>query len=98
MRRREAGQHHWIEQSYLPLRQQVALAHEYTGSIYVEAIGGKEAQWLDRPATEKQLAALQRMYPGLARQAVEKGWIRRTASDAITYCLLRSTLRHPPTP
>ncbi len=96
MPRGQLPEHRWIEKAYLPLRQQVALVHEYTGTIYVQSLGSKEARWLDEPASEKQLAALQKLHPGLARQARAKGWNKRMASDAITFCLLRKTLLHPP--
>ena len=97
MQREQLPEHRWIEPSYLPLRQQVTLVHEFTGAMSVKALSSKEASWLDEPASEKQLEALQRMHPGLAHQARAKGWTKRTASDAITFCLLRKTLFHPPT-
>ncbi len=97
MQREQQPEHRWIEQSYLPLRQQVALVHDFTSAISVKALSSKEASWLAEPASEKQLEALQRLHPGLARQARAKGWTKRIASDAITFCLLRRTLLHPPT-
>ena len=97
MQREQQPEHRWIEPSYLPLRQQVALVHDYTSAISVKALSSKEASWLDEPASEKQLEALQRMHPGLADQARAKRWSKRIASDAITFCLLRRTLLHPPT-
>jgi hypothetical protein len=62
-------EHHWIERRYLPLRQQVALVHEATAGLFREAFAGKEATWLDEPATEKQLEALRshRLRPAAPR-------------------------------
>jgi hypothetical protein len=96
MQRGEPPEHRWIEHDYVPLRQQVALVHDYTNAICVQALSSKDAMWLDEPATDKQLEALQRMHPGLARQALANGWTKRRASVAITFCLLRKTLMHPP--
>jgi ATP-dependent helicase IRC3 len=96
MPREQLPEHRWIEQAYLPLRQQVALVHDFTSAISVKALSSKEASWLAEPASEKQLEALQRLHPGLARQARAKGWTKRIASDAITFCLLRNTLMYPP--
>jgi Type III restriction enzyme, res subunit len=36
----------------------LALVHEATAGLFREAFAGKEAAWLDEPATEKQLEAL----------------------------------------
>ncbi len=85
----------WIAQEYLPLRQQVALVHESTREIAYATFSNKEAPWLDEPATDKQLATLRRLFPKFAQQAVANRWTKRMASDAITFCLLRKTLRNP---
>jgi hypothetical protein len=74
----------------------VALVHEHTKAIASEAFSSKDARWLDEPATPKQIARLRRLHPKLARQAIVKGWNKRTASDVITYCSLKETLTHPP--
>ena len=90
------SEHRWIAQEYLPLKQQVALVHELTKAIASEAFSGKDAAWLNEPATPKQIAQLRWLHPKLARQAVIKGWSKRTASDVITYCSIKETLIHPP--
>jgi len=86
----------WIAKEYLPLRQQVALVYEQTEAIASEAFSSKEAAWLDEPSTPRQLARLQLLHPKLARQAIIKGWNKRTASDVITFFELKKTLTHPP--
>jgi superfamily II DNA or RNA helicase len=88
--------HRWIAKDYLPLRQQVAQVHEHTESVAAKALSSKDASWLDEPATPKQIARLRWLDPTLARRARLKGWNKQTASDAITYCLLKETLTHPP--
>jgi superfamily II DNA or RNA helicase len=88
--------HQWIERNDLPLRQQVALVHEATGGLYRKALGGKDAPWLAEPASEKQLAALQLLHKGLAKEAQEKGWTKGAATEAISYRVLSRTLKHPP--
>jgi ATP-dependent helicase IRC3 len=92
----QEAEHSWIAKEYLPLRQQVALVHEHTKAIASEAFSGRDAAWLDQPATPKQIARLRWLHPKLARQATLKGWDKRTASDVITYCSLKETLTHPP--
>ncbi len=92
----QESEHRWIAQEYLPLKQQVALVHELTKAIASEAFSGKDAAWLNEPATPKQIAQLRWLHPKLARQAVIKGWSKRTASDVITYCSIKETLIHPP--
>lgn len=88
--------HRWIAQQYLPLRQQVALVHDATSSLFVEVLSSKEAPWLEEPASDKQLATLRRLSPILACQAVTQRWSKRMASDAIRFWLLRRTLYDPP--
>jgi hypothetical protein len=88
--------HQWIERNDLPLRQQVALVHEATGGLYRKALGSKDAYWLAEPASEKQLAALQRLHKGLAKEAQEKGWTKGAVTKAISYRMLSWTLKHPP--
>ena len=78
------------------LRQQVAVVYEQTEAIASEAFSSKEAAWLDEPSTPRQLARLQLLHPKLARQAIIKGWNKRTASDVITFFELKKTLTHPP--
>jgi hypothetical protein len=73
MPREQPPEHRRVEQSFLPLRQQVALVHFFTGEISVKALSSKEAPWLDEPASEKQLEALRCMHSGLAHQAHAKG-------------------------
>nr|HET6904014.1 hypothetical protein [Ktedonobacteraceae bacterium] len=85
----QSPEHCWIQKDYLPLRQQVALVHEYTVAWYTRALSNKDAEWLEHPVTENQLATLQRMNPRLAHQAVANKWTKRMASDAITFCLLK---------
>jgi hypothetical protein len=82
----------WIERRYLPLRQQVALVHEATGDRFREAFAGKEAVWLDEPATEKQLVTLGRYQKRLPEQARAAGWTKREASEAITFYQLHRVL------
>ncbi len=88
--------HLWIKQEYFPLRQQVAWVHEATDAFYQEVLGSKEAPWLGQPASDKQLALLERSHRGLAYQARKNSWTKGTASEAITFCRLRKTLEHPP--
>jgi ATP-dependent helicase IRC3 len=90
--------HQWIEHTNLPLRQQVALVHEATRSLYRQQLGSKDAPWLDEPATNKQLATLHRLSQSLAEQAARERWTKGQASEAITVRLLRRTLDHPPSP
>ena len=92
----QEAERRWIAKEYLPLRQQVALVHEHTQAIASEAFSGKDAAWLDEPATAKQLARLRWVHPKLAHQAIVKGWNKRTASDVITFNSLKETLTHPP--
>ena len=92
----EEPEHQWIRRDYLPLRQQVALVHEATGGLYIKSLGSKDAKWRKEPVSDKQLATLQRIHPRLARQALEAGWTKQMASEAITYYRLRQTLLHPP--
>ncbi|HZR39422.1 MAG TPA: hypothetical protein VFB12_04855, partial [Ktedonobacteraceae bacterium] len=49
--------HQWIERSYLPLWQQVALIHEATSMLYHNQLGSKDAPWREKPASDKQLEA-----------------------------------------
>ncbi len=86
----------WIERRYLPLGQQVALVQEATGSLFREAFAGKEAAWLDEPATEKQLEALGHYHKHLPERARAAGWTKREASEAITFYQLRRVLFHAP--
>jgi superfamily II DNA or RNA helicase len=92
----QKSEHHWITKEYLPLRQQVALVHDHTKAIARESFSNKDAPWLAHPATPKQIAQLRWLHPKLARQAIAKGWNKRTASDVITYYSLKDTLIHPP--
>jgi hypothetical protein len=93
----EEPEHLWIRRDYLPLRQQVALVHEYTGQLYESALGSKEAKWRKEPATDRQITTLRHFSPKLAKQASTQGWTKEMASEAITYCKLRRTLLKPPT-
>jgi hypothetical protein len=90
------GEHHWIERGYLPLRQQVALVQDANRDLFREALAGKEAAWLQQPASEKQLKRLAHFNRRLAEQARASGWTKREASEAITYYERRSVLFHPP--
>lgn len=89
-------EHQWIERRYLPLRQQVALVQEATAGLFHEAFAGKEAAWLDEPATEKQLETLGRYHGHLPEQARAVGWTKREASEAIAFYQLRWALFHAP--
>jgi len=89
-------EHQWIERRYLTLRQQVALVHEATRDLFREAFAGKEAAWLDEPATEKQLEMLGRYQKRLPEQARAAGWTKRETSEAITFYQLRRVLFHAP--
>ncbi len=93
----EEPEHIWIQQDYLPLRQQVALIHEFTSGLYESTLGSKDAKWLKDPATEMQITTLGHFSAKLADQAVAQGWTKEMASKAITYCKIRRTLLHPPT-
>jgi hypothetical protein len=86
----------WIERRYLPLRQQVALVQETTGSLFHETFAGKEAAWLGEPATEKQLETLGRYRRRLPQEARTAGWTKREASEAIAFYQLRRVLLHAP--
>jgi hypothetical protein len=88
--------HEWIEPRELPLRQQVALIHEATRSLYRETLGSKDAPWLEEPASEKQVATLKRLYPRQARRIESRPMTKAQASRAITLKRLRRTLDHPP--
>jgi len=88
--------HQWIERNNLPLRQQVALVHEATGVFYRKPLGSKDAPWIEEPATDKQLAALKRMYPKLIEQIDNTPLTKGEASDAIIARRLSKTLRNPP--
>ncbi len=86
-------QSHWIQQEYLPLRQQVALVHEETRAQYDCILGSKEEEkWLTEPATAKQITALQRMRPRLARRIASQQWTKQKASDIMTYLILEKEL------
>jgi superfamily II DNA or RNA helicase len=88
--------HRWIEERLLPLRQQIALLHEATSTISHERLAGKEAAWLNKPASERQLKRLEhkdKRLPGWARKA---RWTQRDASAAISYYQWREVLLHPP--
>ena len=89
-------EHQWIERRYLPLRQQVALVQEATQDLFHEAFAGKEAAWLEEPATEKQLEMLGRYQKRLPEQARAAGWTKREASEAIAFYQLRRVLFHAP--
>jgi Type III restriction enzyme, res subunit/Helicase conserved C-terminal domain len=91
-----APEHRWIERRYLPLRQQVALVQGATRGLFREAFAGKEAAWLDEPATEKQLETLGRYQKHLPEQARAAGWTKREASEAIAFYQLRRVLFHAP--
>jgi ATP-dependent helicase IRC3 len=88
--------HVWIEKTDLPLRQQVTLVHETTRSLYHEALGSKDAPWLTAPASEKQRAALKRLYPEEAERMESQTLTKEEASQKITFRKLRWTLTHPP--
>lgn len=92
----QTPEHQWIERRYLPLRQQVALMQEATQDLFREAFAGKEAAWLDEPATEKQLEMLGRYQKHLPEQARTAGWTKRDASEAIAFYQLRCVLFHAP--
>jgi Helicase conserved C-terminal domain len=87
-----APEHQWIERRYLPLRQQVTLVQEATRSLFREGFAGKEAVWLEEPATEKQLEMLGRYQKRLPEQARAAGWTKREASEAIAFYQLRRVL------
>jgi superfamily II DNA or RNA helicase len=89
-------EHRWIERRYLPLRQQVALVQEATRGLFREAFGGKEAAWLDEPATQKQLETLGRYQEHLPGKARAVGWTKREASEAIAFYQLRRVLFRSP--
>lgn len=89
-----APEHQWIERRYLPLRQQVTLVQEATRGLFREAFAGKEAVWLEEPATEKQLEMLGRYQKHLPEQARAAGWTKREASEAIAFYQLRRVLFH----
>jgi superfamily II DNA or RNA helicase len=91
-----AADHHWVEERLLPLRQQIALLHEATRSISYERLAGKEAPWLNKPASEKQLKKLGRYDKRLPEWARTADWTQRDASAAITYYQWRWVLLHPP--
>ncbi len=90
--------HEWIEKAHLPLRQQVALVHEATRALYREALGSKNASWLEEPASEKQLETLKRLYPRQAARIESGSMTKEQASRTITFRQLRWTLTHPPSP
>jgi superfamily II DNA or RNA helicase len=90
--------HQWIERTNLPLRQQVALVHEATGTLYHKALGSKDAPWLDEPVSDKQLALLQRWYPQWKEQIEGAQLTKGEASAEIQRRQLRETLDHPPSP
>jgi hypothetical protein len=90
--------HEWIEPTDLPLRQQVALVHEATRSLYREILGSKDVPWLEEPASQKQRAALKRLYPRQAARIEQRPMTKAQASQAIALKCLRRTLDHPPSP
>ena len=90
------GEHRWIERAYLPLRQQVALVQEATRDLFREALAGKEAAWLQQPASEKQMHKLAHYNRRLAQRARSTGWKKCEASEAITYYQRHEVLFHPP--
>lgn len=96
IRRGQDPLHQWIEKTYLPLQQQVALIHDATRTLYSESLGSKDAPWLQEPASDKQLTTLKRLSPNLAEQARAEHWTKGKASHAITLSMLLRTLRHPP--
>jgi superfamily II DNA or RNA helicase len=98
IRRGEKPLHQWIERANLPLRQQVALVHEVTGTLYHPPLGSKDAPWLRDPATDKQLTLLKDMYPKLAAQIDSAQLTKKEASNMIQCRRLRYTLNHPPSP
>ena len=69
---------------------------EATRGLFRAAFGGKEAAWLDEPATEKQLETLGRYQEHLPGQARTAGWTKREASEAIAFYQLRRVLYHAP--
>lgn len=85
-------EHKWIEQCYLPLRQQVALVQEATGELFKKSFAGKEAPWLEEPATEKQLKVIERYRKDLPEQVRKAGWTKREASEIITFYQLGRVL------
>jgi superfamily II DNA or RNA helicase len=95
-RRGQEALHQWIEKTYLPLQQQVALIHDATSTLYRETLGSKDAPWLQEPVSDKQVATLKRLSPKLAERARVELWTKGKASHAITLCLLFRTLRNPP--
>ncbi len=95
-RERHQVEHRWIERRLLPLRQQVALLHEATRDIYREQLAGKEAPWLDKPVSERQLEALGRRDRHLPERARAAGWTQREATAAISFYRWRWPLLHPP--
>jgi flagellar biosynthesis chaperone FliJ len=88
--------HTWVEHQYLPLLQQVALVHEATHAHYSKGLGGKESEWLHKPATEKQLQMLQRKHPQAAQKARIKKWTGQRVSDLITFLSMKEALTNPP--
>jgi len=93
---RHPVEHRWIEGRLLPLRQQVALLHEATRDIYRGQLAGKEAPWLDKPVSERQLEALGRRDRHLPERARAAGWTQREATAAISFYRWRWPLSHPP--
>lgn len=73
-----------------------SLTEATTRDLFQEALAGKEAAWLQQPASEKQVKRLPHFNRGLAEQARATGWKKREASEAITYYERRWVLFHPP--
>ncbi len=94
--KRHMVEHRWIERRLLPLRQQVALVHEATRDLYRDRLAGKEAPWLDKPVSERQLEALGRHDEHLPEQVQAAGWTQRKATAAISFYQWRWPLLHPP--
>ncbi len=95
---KEKGQkptHHWIEQAYLPLQQQIACVHEATAASYKEGFAGKDAPWRKRPASTAQLAYLANSSFTLATQARNERWDRGQVSDALKRVKLTPTFLRP---
>ena len=88
--RRQVGSHR-VNRKQQPISAAarcLALVQEATADLFREAFAGKEAVWLDGPATEKQLVTLGRYQKRLPEQARAAGWTKREASEAITFYLL----------
>ena len=95
----EKGQkptHQWIERAYLPLQQQLAHVHEATAHSYYAPFASKDAPWRKKPASEKQLASVERYSFMLAKQARQERWLRGPVSDILKQYNLKLTFEASP--